>query len=124
MVCFKPGSDVRSLTSFIERRNAAYSSLCTVSRVTLEELLSEPHLEFVNATVREIMGEIVLVARASGISTTSLEDEAIDAMRRTKPSCFKPSMLLDLEANRPLEVEVILGEVVRKAVEIGVPVPR
>ena len=85
--------------------------------------MAEPHLEFVNATVREIMGEIVLVARTSGIITTTLEDEGVDAMRRTKLSCFQPSMLLDLEANRPLEVEVILGEVVRKAAEVGVPVP-
>ena len=33
-------------------------------------------------------------------------------------------MLVDLEANRPIEVEVILGEVIRKAAEVGVPVPR
>lgn len=71
------------------------------------------------------MGEIVLVARVSGIHTgTLLEDEAIDIIRRTKPSDFKPSMLVDLEASRPIEVEVILGEVVRKAAEVGVPVPR
>lgn len=77
-----------------------------------------------NAAIREIMGEVILVARTSGIHTgTLLEDEAIAIIRRTKPKDFKPSMLVDLEANRPIEVEVILGEVVRKAAEFDVPVP-
>lgn len=106
-------------------RNAAYSSLCTVSRATMGELLAEPHVELVNATIKEIMDEVVLVARTSGIHTgTLLEEEAVDIIRRTKPSEFKPSMLVDLEANRPIEVEVILGEVVRKAGEFGVQIPR
>lgn len=106
-------------------RNAAYSSLCTVTRASMEELLSESNVELVNATVNEIMAEIILIARTSGIHTgTLLEDEAVDIIRRTKPSSFKPSMLVDLEANRPIEVEVILGEVVRKAAEFSVPVPR
>lgn len=91
----------------------------------MRELLAEPNVELVNATMKEIMGEVVLVARTSGIHTgTLLEDEAADIIRRTKPSDFKPSMLVDLEANRPIEVEVIVGEVVRKAAEVGVPVPR
>jgi 2-dehydropantoate 2-reductase len=91
----------------------------------MRELLAEPHIELVNATIKEIMGEIILVARTSGIHTgTLLEDEAVDIIRRTEPSDFKPSMLVDLEANRPIEVEVILGEVVRKAAEFGVPIPK
>jgi len=71
------------------------------------------------------MDEIVLVARTGGICAgTLLEDEAVDAIRKTKPADYKPSMLIDLEANRPIEVEVILGEIVRKAAEVSVPVPR
>lgn len=89
------------------------------------QLLAEPNLELVNATVKDMMGEIILVARTGGIHTgTLLEDEAIDIMRRAKPIDYKPSMLVDLEANRPIEVEVILGEIIRKAAEVGVPVPR
>lgn len=106
-------------------RNASYSCLCAVSRATLSELLAGPNLELVNTTVKEIMGEIILVAQTSGAYTgTLLEDEAVDIMRRTKPVDYKPSILVDLEANRPMEVEVILGEIVRKAAEVGVPVPR
>lgn len=91
----------------------------------MKELLVEPNLELVNATVKEIMSEIILVARTSGIHTgTMLEDEAIEIMRRTKPIDYRPSMLVDLDANRPIEVEVIIGEIVRKAAEVGVSVPR
>ena len=78
-----------------------------------------------NATVKGIMDEIILVARTSGIySGTLLEDESVDIINRTKPFDYKPSMLVDLEANRPIEVEVILGEIVRKAAEARVSVPR
>lgn len=38
-------------------------------------------------------------------------------------SKHKASMLLDLELGRPLEIEVILGEVVRKAHKLGVDIP-
>jgi len=104
--------------------NAAYSSLCTISRATLGELLAEPHAELVSATVEGVVSEIVLVARTSGIFTSDLPGEVMGVVRQTVPSGFKPSMLVDLEANRPIEVEVILGEVVRKAADVGVPVPR
>lgn len=91
----------------------------------MRELLAQPNVELVNATIKGIMDEIILVARTSGIHTDALlEDEAVDIVRRTKPIDFKPSMLVDLEANRPIEVEVILGEIVRKAAEVGDPVPR
>lgn len=91
----------------------------------MKELLAEPNTELVNAAIKGIMDEIILVARVSGVHTgTLLEDEAADIIRRTKPSDFKPSMLVDLEANRPIEAEVILGEIVRKATEVRVQVPR
>ena len=106
-------------------RNAVYSSLCTLSRASLKELLVKSHIDLVNAASKDIMAEIILVARTGGIcGGTFLEDEAVDVIRRTKPNDFKPSMLIDLEANRPIEVEVILGEIVKKAEELGVSVPR
>lgn len=95
------------------------------SRASLKELLAEPNLELMNTTIKEIMGEIIFVARASGIHTgTLLEDEAVSIIQRTKPIDYKPSMLVDLEANRSIEVEVILGEIVKQAAEVWVSVPR
>lgn len=37
---------------------------------------------------------------------------------------FKPSMLVDLESGRPMEIEGIIGEVVRQGKEANVPTPR
>jgi ketopantoate reductase len=92
------------------------SSLSTIPRVSLGELIDESNAELVKATIKEILDEIILIARTSGVHTgTMLEDEAADIVRRTKPSDYKFSMLVDLEANRPTEMEMILGEVVRKA---------
>ena len=36
---------------------------------------------------------------------------------------YRPSMLIDYELKRPLEVEAILGEPVRRARQLNVPVP-
>jgi len=130
-ILLKGGTKPEPETDIVAQRwrkalwNAGYSTLCTTSRANMRELLAEPHVELVNATVRGIMDEIILVARTSGIHTGNLlEKEAADILRETVPSEFRPSMLLDLEAGRPLEVEVIVGEIVRKAAEVDVPVPR
>jgi 2-dehydropantoate 2-reductase len=42
----------------------------------------------------------------------------------SKGKPFKPSMLVDLETGRPMEIEGIVGAVVRQAREVGIPVPR
>lgn len=77
-------------------------------------------------------------ARAAGLSipdsaityveeTTLLEYAESHPKRATIPASkhkFKPSMLVDLEAGRPMEVEGIVGGVVKRAREIGFAVPR
>ena len=37
---------------------------------------------------------------------------------------FKPSMLVDLEEGRPMEVEPIVGNIVKTAKSVGIDVPR
>lgn len=39
-------------------------------------------------------------------------------------SDFKPSMLIDLEAGRPIEVEAIVGSIVRTSRALGLLTPR
>lgn len=77
------------------------------------------------------------MARADGIGEDLLPESAIaetmegtiseymedpEGKRVIQP--FKPSMLVDLEHGRPMEVEVIVGSIVRKAKELGVPIPQ
>jgi len=73
------------------------------------------------------------VARAIGITddllpstapsdTINFAQKSYSDPSRGKP--FKPSMLVDLEAGRPMEIEGIVGSVVKQAKEVGVSVPR
>jgi 2-dehydropantoate 2-reductase len=68
------------------------------------------------------MEEVVAIANADGSPVRpSIVDEHINATKIMKP--YKTSMLLDYEAGRPMEVEAILGNAVRKAEKLGVKVP-
>lgn len=44
--------------------------------------------------------------------------------RKGKPHPYRPSMLVDLDQGRPMEVEVIVGNIVRKARELDVKTPQ
>lgn len=76
------------------------------------------------------MSEVLLVAHASlqGSSTASavLHDRvAEDIIRNENPkSTFRPSMLVDLEAGRPMEVEAIVGGILKRARAHNIDVPR
>lgn len=76
-----------------------------------------------------------MVARKSGISESELSEEAANGViedclelysdeRTSNPSRFMPSMLVDLLAGRPMEVEPIVGGVIRVAKRVGVNTPR
>jgi 2-dehydropantoate 2-reductase len=54
--------------------------------------------------------------------TIKMSQSQYDDPSKGKP--FKPSMLVDLETGRPMEIEGIVGAVVRQAREVGIPVPR
>ena len=78
------------------------------------------------AALKTIMLEVLAVARACVPSESvaelsdSMADKVID--NENPKSVFKPSMLVDLEAGRPIEVEAIVGGIVRRANEAGVAV--
>jgi 2-dehydropantoate 2-reductase len=71
----------------------------------------------------ELMDEIIAAANKCGYALT--EDTAEEQISRTKPmGAYKPSTLLDWEAGRPLEIEPIWGEPLRRAVAAGAQLPR
>lgn len=73
--------------------------------------------------VRDLMGEVVAAAESDGVK---IEPSFIDLMIEVTPKMggYRTSMQIDYEEGRPLEVESILGEPVRRARKAGVPVPR
>lgn len=73
--------------------------------------------------VRAVMEEVCAVAAATGhpLPPDIVEGMIADTRKMTP---YKTSMLLDFEAGRPMEVEAILGNAVRIARSLRVPVPR
>ncbi|KAF7795348.1 hypothetical protein EIP86_006505 [Pleurotus ostreatoroseus] len=105
--------------------NASFSTLCTLSKARVCDVLAVPQSR---QALIDIMLEVLSVARAclSVEEAAMLPDTvAYDVVSNENPkSVFKPSMLVDLEANRPIEVEAIVGGIVRRADAAGVPTPR
>lgn len=76
------------------------------------------------------MFEAVAVGRALGLDEdalpSSLVDEVIEStarLNRREDAWHKASMLLDAEQGKPLEVDVIVGWLLKKAKELGVDTP-
>jgi 2-dehydropantoate 2-reductase len=71
----------------------------------------------------ELMDETIAIANACGHNLpTAL---ALDQMRRTRQmGNFKPSTLIDYLAGRPLEIEPIWGEPLRRGKSAGLEIPR
>lgn len=71
----------------------------------------------------EAMEEVVRLARSQDIGLDENLPGKLIPMIETWPPDNKPSMLLDLEGGKRLEVESIQGTVVRMAEAAGVPTP-
>ena len=73
---------------------------------------------------RELMVETI--AAANGHACAIEAGPLIEKMFTTTSTMgpYRPSMLVDYEEKRPLEVEAILGEPVRRARQVGVATPR
>ncbi len=88
--------------------------------ITTEDILQSPEME---AEVWALMREVQATAAAHGVMIP--EDFVVDQVERTRPmGAYKPSTMLDYIAGKPLEVEPIWGEPLRRAQAKGVPVPR
>jgi 2-dehydropantoate 2-reductase len=86
--------------------------------VTSDETLRDPTNE---ARVRALMGEVQAIARAEGVAIA--DDFLRSQIELTRGMRYKPSTMLDWQAGRPLELEPIWGEPLRRARRLGVPAP-
>ncbi len=92
----------------------------TAARATLPEVLASAEGE---NTIRTVMEEIVAVGKANGIKfKPGLVDERIAGVK-PEAADFKSSLQFDLVHGRPLELDDLLGAVVRKGRDKGIPVP-
>lgn len=88
--------------------------------ITTDVILQSAEME---AEVWALMREVQAAAAAHGVAIP--EDFVVDQVERTRPmGAYKPSTMIDYVEGRPLEVEPIWGEPLRRAKAKGVPTPR
>lgn len=98
--------------------NVAFNPISALTGGTLEELVRHPETA---RTVREIMAETEAVAGKLGIELPISIDQRMAGAE--KVGAHKTSMLQDLEAGRPMELEAVVGAVVELGDRLGVPMP-
>ena len=98
--------------------NVAFNPISALTGGTLEELVR--HAE-TSTVIREIMAETEMVAAKLGIELPISIDQRMAGAE--KVGAHKTSMLQDLEAGRPLELEAIVGAVVELGDRLNVPMP-
>ena len=98
--------------------NAVFNPLSALTRASLGAIAQSP---LVAEVVRSAMEEADAVARRLGIEVPVSIDQRIKGAARVGD--HKTSMLQDLEAGRPMEIDAITGSVVELGDRLGVPVP-
>jgi 2-dehydropantoate 2-reductase len=100
--------------------NVAYSAPCALTGMTVGQLMDDPEMGPVS---RAAAAEAWAVARASGIAIAVTDPVShVRAFGAQMPDA-KPSALLDHEARRVSEIDVINGAVPRQGARVGVEAP-
>ena len=98
--------------------NVAFNPISALTRATLVQMVRDPD---VRSVVRNIMIEVEGVANQLGIELPVSIDQRIAGAEKVGE--HKTSMLQDLEAGRPTELEAMVGAVVELGERLGVPMP-
>lgn len=99
--------------------NASFNPVSALTRATLVGMVRDPD---VSRVIREIMQEVEAVARKLGMKLpVSIEQRMAGA---EKVGAHKTSMLQDLEAGRPMELEALVGSIVELGERLGVAMPQ
>jgi len=101
--------------------NVPFNGLAvTGGGITTDVILQSAEME---AEVWALMREVQAAAAAYGVVIP--EDFVVDQVERTRPmGPYKPSTMIDFVDGKPLEVEPIWGEPLRRAKAKGVSTPR
>src|SRR6185437_3235595 len=98
----------------------ALSGFCGAARLSIGPVWSDP---FIKAQFLAGSREVEALARAEGVPV------AIDVVDRmipyidAIPGSMRPSLFIDLQQGKRIEVEALQGAVVRRAARVGVPTP-
>jgi 2-dehydropantoate 2-reductase len=100
--------------------NVAYSAPCALTGLTVGQVMEDPDLGTVS---RAAATEAWTVARSSGIAVAVTDPVAHVRAFGAQIPAAKPSALLDHEAHRVSEIDVINGAVPRQGARVGVDAP-
>jgi 2-dehydropantoate 2-reductase len=98
--------------------NATFNPVSVLTRATLAQMAGTPAGR---ELIGDLMGEVQAVATALGVELPRSVEQRLDGAAGGGE--HKTSMLQDLEAGRPLEIDALLGAVVELADGGGVAVP-
>lgn len=98
----------------------ALAGFTGAARMPIGPLWSDP---FIRERFLDACREIEAVARAEGIAVARDRIDQIRAFVDKVPPTMRSSLLIDLSQGKKIEVETLLGSVVRRAVALGVPAP-
>jgi 2-dehydropantoate 2-reductase len=98
--------------------NVAFNPISALTHGTLEVLARHPD---VSKVIRDVMAETSMVATRLGIELPISIDQRMAGAE--KVGAHKTSMLQDLEAGRPMELEAVVGAVVELGERLGVAMP-
>jgi 2-dehydropantoate 2-reductase len=98
--------------------NVAFNPVTALTRSTLGQLGDVPEMV---ALLRALMEEVTTVGAALGIELPVSIERRLEA--GMKVGDHKTSMLQDLEAGKPLELDCLSGAVLEIAAGLGVPCP-
>jgi len=98
--------------------NASFNPVSALTRATLVQMVRDPG---VCSVIRNIMREVEAVSGKLGMELPVSIDQRIAGAEKVGE--HKTSMLQDLEAGRPMELEALVGAVVELGERLGVPMP-
>lgn len=99
--------------------NATVNPLSSLTRATADKLLADTAIR---GLIAEAMDELAAVGAAIGCPISQTAEDRIAVTARL--GAFKSSMLQDVEAGRPTELEALLGAPLEIARRAGVPTPQ
>jgi 2-dehydropantoate 2-reductase len=105
-------------------RNVCMNPLCALTRLDVESAILLPHLV---ETGRDLAADVVDIARAKGCDLSPYVDEDTRvltqgaAIQGKAAQGTRPSMLQDVLAGKPMEIDALLGQLHQFALDAKVP---
>ena len=115
----EPSDNVRRAIWYKLWGNATINPLSALTRSTADKLLDDPEIRGLMA---EAMDELAAVGAAIGCPIWETAEDRMEVTARLGP--FKSSMLQDVEAGRPIELEALLGAPREIAGRVGIATPQ